>query len=308
MGRDLNIKEIYKINKEEVNDLYINYEIPRSLGEDIYYDDLKYNYDDYNYEYDISKEKLINSTCIFLRDILHDKSLLEECRFYMNDIYDDSELYNLYKSGILNEILKDYGVGDLEFYSNKYNKNKLLKDGRTAVYYNEYDNCTGNVKNVIWNCPMCHKENYTVMDINKKGKIKCYNCEFETNESQRSKSKGEILVEKLLNKHNLNYEKQHRLYHEEGSYPLRYDFVVMYCNKKYYIEVNGLQHYKPVSYFGGIKAFKKDKKRYEIKRKYAEDNGVFIELDYRENDLGLLKDRFYNNFYFKHINNKGAIK
>lgn len=308
MDRDLNVKEIYKMNKEEVNDLYINYELSRSLNEDIYYDDLKYNYDDYSYEYDMSKEKSINSICNFLRDMLNDKSLLEECRFYMNDIYDDSELYDLYKSGILNEILKDFGIGDLEFYSNKYNKDKLLKDGQTRAYYNEYDNYAGNVKEIIWYCPICHKKNYTVIDVNIKDKITCYNCGFETNKSQKFKSKGELLVEKLLNKHSLDYKKQYRLYHDGRPYPLRYDFVVTYCDKKYYIEVNGLQHYKPVSYFGGIKAFQRDKKRYEIKRKHAEENGIFIELDYRESDLGLLKDRFYNNFYLKHINNKGEMK
>ena len=270
MKRDLSVRELYKMNKEEINDLHINYESLRSMDEDIYYDDLKYNYDNYSYEYDISKEKSIDYTCEFLRK----------------------------------EILKDFGIGALEFYSEKYDKDKLLKDGITTISYNSDDNYSGTVKKVIWNCPMCHKENYAIIDINRKDKITCYNCGFETNESQRSKSKGEILVEKLLNKHNLNYEKQHRLYHCENSYPLRYDFIVNHYDKTYYIEVNGLQHYKPISYFGGVKAFQKDKKRYEIKRKHAEENGIFIELDYRESDLGLLKNRFYNNFYNKHIKNK----
>lgn len=305
MKRDLSIRELYKMNKEEINDLHINYESLRSMDEDIYYDDLKYNYDNYSYEYDMSKEKLIDYTCEFLREeILKDKFLLEECRFYLNDIYDNSELYNLYKSGILSDILKDFGIGALEFYSEKYDKDKLLKDGITTISYNSDDNYSGTVKKVIWNCPMCHKENYTVIDINRKDKITCYNCGFETNESQRSKSKGEILVEKLLNKHNLNYKKQHRLYYCENSYPLRYDFIVTQRDKTYYIEVNGLQHYKPISYFGGVNAFHKDKKRYEIKKKHAEENGIFIELDYRESDLGLLKNRFYNIFYNKHIKNK----
>ena len=58
MKRDLSIRELYKMNKEEINDLHINYESLRSMDEDIYYDDLKYNYDNYSYEYDMSKEKI----------------------------------------------------------------------------------------------------------------------------------------------------------------------------------------------------------------------------------------------------------
>ena len=36
MKRDLSIRELYKMNKEEINDLHINYESLRSMDEDIY--------------------------------------------------------------------------------------------------------------------------------------------------------------------------------------------------------------------------------------------------------------------------------
>ena len=36
--------------------------------------------------------------------------------------------------------------------------------------------------------------------------------------------------------------------------------------------------------------FNKQKIRDSIKRKYAEDNGIFIELDYKEGNTNLLKN------------------
>ena len=303
--RDLKIKDLYKINKKIINDLTINYESSADMDEDIYYDELKYNYDNYDYEYISTNEKIVDKVCEFLREeIFRDNFLLEECRTYLNDIYDNSELYNLFKSGILEDIFNDFGIDISVGYSNKYGNYKLIKNYINNSYCNLDENYYGDAKKVVWNCPNCLKQNTTIINFAFRDKfIKC-NCGFKTNESQVYKTKAEILIEKLLKKHNLNYEKQYKVYCCESNKPLKYDFKVEHEGERYYIEVNGLHHYIPINYFGGVKTFNKYKKKYKVKKKYAEETGVFIELDYRESNLGLLRDRFYNNFYYKHINNK----
>lgn len=62
-------------------------------------------------------------------------------------------------------------------------------------------------------------------------------------------SKGERVVASVLDKHGYNYTMQ---------YPFGYmhvDFCVNIGGKLFFIEYDGQQHYHPVSYFGGRKAF-----------------------------------------------------
>lgn len=49
------------------------------------------------------------------------------------------------------------------------------------------------------------------------------------------------------------------------------------------IEYQGKQHYEPIEFFGGIKAFKKQKKRDAMKKEYALKNNIqLIEIPYTE--------------------------
>ena len=62
-------------------------------------------------------------------------------------------------------------------------------------------------------------------------------------------------------------------------------------SKNLLIEVNGLQHYSPVKYFGGIKKFNIQKEHDKRKRLYAQNNG------YR-----LLEIKCCDSSYFENIN------
>lgn len=126
------------------------------------------------------------------------------------------------------------------------------------------------------------------------GEYECTCCGFKGFEC-KSRSKGEIEIKKMLEGFNLEFNEE---VVELSNY--RYDFVCFINNKKYYLEINGLQHYKPVDYFGGIEAFNKLKINDAIKKKHANENGIYVELDYREHDVDLLKDRFLKNFIEKY--------
>ena len=76
----------------------------------------------------------------------------------------------------------------------------------------------------------------------------------------------ERLIEEILKESKINYIKQKTFngcINPETGYKLRFDFYLPDYNCC--IEYDGIQHFKPVEYFGGVKKFKKDKYRDAIK-------------------------------------------
>lgn len=121
-------------------------------------------------------------------------------------------------------------------------------------------------------------------------------------------SKGERLVEKLLKENNILFKKQYSdgCINLETNRELPFDFVVQATNTTFYIEVQGKQHYEPIDFFGGDEQYKRLIYRDNIKRKYANENGVYIELDYREGDLSKLKERFEEVFLLEYKRKLGG--
>ena len=68
-------------------------------------------------------------------------------------------------------------------------------------------------------------------------------------------SKGELEIDKILTKYNIKFLKEHTLKHTINNRNVRVDFMLKYKKKVYIIEYNGIQHYQPIEYFGGQKAF-----------------------------------------------------
>lgn len=99
-------------------------------------------------------------------------------------------------------------------------------------------------------------------------------------------SKGEIIIEQLLKKLDLNFKKQFSFYDLKGDNSvLRFDFVILDNNKniQYLIEFQGIQHFKSVEYFGGEKRFEKQKEYDEKKREYCRLNKIpLIEITYKQ--------------------------
>lgn len=93
-------------------------------------------------------------------------------------------------------------------------------------------------------------------------------------------SKGEEQIAIFLNQNNIEYIYQYQV-KIKNSYHY-YDFYLPKHNTL--IEYNGLQHYKPVAFFGGKKGFEYLKQRDEIKKQYCLDNNInlFI-LSYNDN-------------------------
>ena len=92
---------------------------------------------------------------------------------------------------------------------------------------------------------------------------------------------GECLRESFPNDTILDAQHYTWLTNPKTGYPLELDFYLP--ELKIAFEVQGLQHYEPVEYFGGVENFKKVQNRDIIKRTLCESEGVILhEYDLRE--------------------------
>lgn len=90
-----------------------------------------------------------------------------------------------------------------------------------------------------------------------------------------TRSKSEEYIESILKDNNLVYIPQYRINDCKDIYTLPFDFAVYTKDDNLkLIEYDGRQHYEPVEWFGGEKAFKIRKRHDEMKTQYCLDNKI----------------------------------
>ena len=98
-------------------------------------------------------------------------------------------------------------------------------------------------------------------------------------------SKGELIIKEILIKNNVNFCEQFIFNDLKGDKrALRFDFGVFNDRNKlsYLIEYNGIQHYEPIEYFGGIDGFQKQQKYDLQKKEYCLFKNIpLIVIDYK---------------------------
>ena len=85
-------------------------------------------------------------------------------------------------------------------------------------------------------------------------------------------SRGELKIASLLTKYDFKYERQKRFVGCDYARPLMFDFYLPDHNLC--IEYDGVQHFKPVDYFGGEETFKIQQEKDRIKSEYCTKNGI----------------------------------
>lgn len=94
-------------------------------------------------------------------------------------------------------------------------------------------------------------------------------------------SKGELKIEEILKKYNIEYEKQKRL---DDIKKAPFDFYLPKYNLL--IEFQGRQHYEPVSQFGGEKQFVLQQEIDKRKKEIAQKAGFeVLEICYKDKSL-----------------------
>lgn len=110
---------------------------------------------------------------------------------------------------------------------------------------------------------------------------------------RESKYKGENLLARILDNHNIIYTRQdsYGCINPKTSRELYYDFIIEHNDKLIFVEIQGKQHYEPIDFFGGEDSYEGVVYRDEVKQKYAKEHGIYIAIDYREHNLKLLEER-----------------
>ncbi len=101
-------------------------------------------------------------------------------------------------------------------------------------------------------------------------------------------SKGELITSKVLSILNIDYESQKTFDDLKDKSYLSYDFYIP--DQNILIEYQGLQHYKPVEYFGGEKHFKLQQQHDKLKSEYAKSHSYkLITVPYTEDTFSKIK-------------------
>ena len=100
-------------------------------------------------------------------------------------------------------------------------------------------------------------------------------------------SSGEKIIKEILEKNKIKYIQQKRFGDCIYKYKLAFDFYLPEQN--ICIEYNGIQHYEPIKYFGGIEEFDKRIERDKIKIEYCQKNNIrLIVIKYNEDIIKYL--------------------
>ena len=128
------------------------------------------------------------------------------------------------------------------------------------------------------------------------GLCKCLVCGFEWKASYNSivnngsgcpncnTSKGERKVASILDELKIHYLPQYKFKNCKIVRHMSFDFYLPNYNTC--LEIQGAQHFKPVQWFGGEKAFRKTKERDEKKIFFCQENGITLILINYDPDTG----------------------
>lgn len=100
-----------------------------------------------------------------------------------------------------------------------------------------------------------------------------------------SMSSGEKMILKILKNNNNKFNSQHKFkdcISPITSKNLKFDFYLLEQNTC--IEYNGLQHFVPITYFGGKKKFKIGKIMDDVKEMYCKNNHIPLIIIFKENE------------------------
>jgi hypothetical protein len=170
------------------------------------------------------------------------------------------------------------GYGCLKCQNRRPNPKQITKEQfveRAKKIHNDiYDYSKINYKNLYQEVEIiCSKHGsfFQKPSIHLYAKSNCPECNIY---------KGEEQVGIWLNRNNIEYIYQYQVKIKDSYH--YYDFYLLKHNML--IEYNGLQHYKPVAFFGGEKGFEYLKQRDEIKKQYCLDNNInLLILSYNDN-------------------------
>ena len=112
-------------------------------------------------------------------------------------------------------------------------------------------------------------------------KFCCNDCSF----AKIPLSLGELKISEYLSNNKINFKEQFSFDDCKYKYVLRFDFAIFDTNDNLIClyEYDGIQHFKPFDYYGGVDTFNLIKIRDNIKNTYCMDNNIkLIRIPYTQ--------------------------
>lgn len=112
-------------------------------------------------------------------------------------------------------------------------------------------------------------------------------------------SKGEKKIRNYLDNHHYVYEREYVFDDCKNKRHLFFDFVIFKNEGKdkilFCLEFNGLQHYKPVNFFGGLKQWEYQKYLDSLKAEYCKQKGInLVVIHYNKiNKIDKILDKMF---------------
>ncbi len=177
-----------------------------------------------------------------------------------------------------------------KFCANNIKKtNKQFIDKANEIHNNTYDYSLSNYIDAKTNINIICKKHGSFW-ISPNNHLAGHGC------SRCNESKGELYISKILDKYNIKYIREYKLYHEKYApiHPLKADFYL--TEYKTIIEYNGIQHYEAFDFFGGEKRLYKTIERDNNKKLICEDKNIkLIKISYKYNTLKKIENILRNN-------------
>lgn len=240
----------------------------------------------------ISPEKLIyrNTKCFFKNAVNKTEYMKKQFLEVHDNLYDYSEtIYERYdkplkikckKHGYFFQLMNNHkkGHGCPKCSNNKkLNTNEIIKHfkeiwGELYDYSNVEYNGTHSKVNII-----CKDHGiFSISPSNHKNGWGCPMC--------NNGSKGEKKIIEILEKFKINFKEQFKFNKCKRKKKLSFDFYLPDHN--ICIEYDGIQHFKPVDFFGGKEYFKIQKINDNIKDVYCKNNNIrLIRIPYFEENI-----------------------
>ena len=100
-------------------------------------------------------------------------------------------------------------------------------------------------------------------------------------------SKGEFIIKNILDKYNIKYVQQKKFDECKNKRPLPFDFYLP--DRNICIEYDGIQHFEPIKYWGGIPKLNKTQAFDKIRNNFCYKQGIkLIRIPYWEKDNSLI--------------------
>lgn len=146
----------------------------------------------------------------------------------------------------------------------------------------------------VWHCKCsCGNETDVRAGALRGNRIKSCGCKT---------SKGNLYIRELLISKKIDFKQEYSfedLYYKSQDFPLKFDFAIFKNDQLVMlIEYNGIQHYKPIDFFGGEQNFINQIERDNLKKEYCIKHNIPLKIiKYNENIEQKIGD-FLNELYF----------